>query len=675
MTRRAPKRRAGGEPTSARPSACDADADVTRVMTGATGFLGSNFLLRLLQRGEAVVAIARGADADERVRDALERAAASYSESFDQEDGAILTVVVGDICKSHCGIEEHVLRDLRARRPDELWHFAASLHFEERRRDFIWRHNVTGTEHVMRLATELGCRRFVYVSTAYTTGATPGEAAEELHDVCGPFNNAYEESKALAEWAVHVYCTEHGIDYAILRPSIIVGPSLTMRSGGSDTGLYGLMREMYSMRKPLREIARPLVVEAEPDTALNLVPVDWVVADILTLIDTDFCGRRIHHLTTDNTITIGITAPFVARMAGIPPIECIPTLPEDASPIEQMIVRRTEFYRSYFKNSKTFARTLPRRRGITVDELKAYMREYQRELRGETYTGVLERTVIKGPYGSQLCTFAGGQRGELAVVLVNAYGMPVDFMVPLAKRLAERYRVLSWESRGIPNLAGPFDPERVDLGAHASDLETVLDREGIELAHVVGWCTGAQVSLRFAAENPRRVRTLTLLNGSYRLSDAVPLTEFRSLTRKLARTISVERHFAEVYFEATYGRAQDGRSRESATVSAILGFSDPELIHLTSMPFRSVEAIYRYAHSIARFWDEPDHAWADHVAAPALVVTGSRDRIAHPAESREIVRRMPNARLSVMQEGDHFSLYRDPMLIEQVIDFLGSAAE
>ncbi len=648
---------------------------VLRIMTGATGFLGSNFLLRLLQRGEEVVAVARGADASARVRGALELAAASYSESLERSDGGGLTVVAGDICEPRCGIDDNTIRRLTRRGCDEFWHFAASLHFEDRRRELIWRHNVMGTEHALRLATDLGCRRFVYVSTAYTAGTAAGDVREELHDVRGPFNNAYEESKALAEQTVHAHCTERGSEYAILRPSIVIGPSRTLRPGGSDTGLYGLIREVHAMRKPLREIARPLVVEAETETPLNLVPVDWVVDDILTLIDTDFGGQPIHHLTTDNTISIGTAGPLVARLTGTPPFEFVPELPDDASPIEQMIARQTGFYKSYFKNPKTFLRSLPPHRGITVAELKGYMREYYRELRGETYAGVLERAVIEGYDGSHLCTFAGGEPGKPAVLLVNAYGMPVDFMVPLAKRLAERYRVLSWESRAVPNVVGPFDPAHVDLAAHVRDLETVLDKEGVELAHVVGWCTGAQVSLRFAAENPERVRSLALLNGSYRLPDTVPLTEFRSLTRKLARTISRERRFAQVYFDATYGKARDTRSQESATVSTILNFTDPELIHLTSMPFRSVEALYRYAHCIARFWDEPDHAWAASVAAPTLVVAGARDQIAHPTESKEIERRMPNAQINMMREGDHFSIYRDQALIEQVVTFFGAAPE
>ena len=51
---------------------------------------------------------------------------------------------------------------------------AANLRYHERHRASIVEDNVAGTREAVRLAASLGCRRFVYVSTAYTCGRRTG---------------------------------------------------------------------------------------------------------------------------------------------------------------------------------------------------------------------------------------------------------------------------------------------------------------------------------------------------------------------------------------------------------------------------------------------------------------------------------------------------------------------
>jgi pimeloyl-ACP methyl ester carboxylesterase len=166
------------------------------------------------------------------------------------------------------------------------------------------------------------------------------------------------------------------------------------------------------------------------------------------------------------------------------------------------------------------------------------------------------------------------------------------------------------------------------------------------------------------------------LNGAFRLSDDIPLTEFRKLTRRLMLTISRDRRFARTYYNAVFGLGLHGAgTQESDDATNVLSFADAELIHLTSLPYRSPETLFRYAHCVARFWDEPDHGWTAGVEAPALIVTAGCDQIAHQAESEEIHRKLTDSELVLLPQGDHFSVYRDGALVDRVFEFIAGSRD
>ena len=62
----------------------------------------------------------------------------------------------------------------------DCWHFAATLAYESRNREMIFRRNLEGTKHVLELAQRLGAKRFIYVSTAFVAGKRSGDIPETL---------------------------------------------------------------------------------------------------------------------------------------------------------------------------------------------------------------------------------------------------------------------------------------------------------------------------------------------------------------------------------------------------------------------------------------------------------------------------------------------------------------
>jgi nucleoside-diphosphate-sugar epimerase len=177
-------------------------------------------------------------------------------------------------------------------------HAAADTRFDETPDGAIRRTNVTGAENATRLAAALGADRFIFVSTAYVCGRTPGVILERvgwMHEA----NNDYEQSKRDAEQIVVAFGELTGTPVAIARPSIVVGESASGRAT-KFTGFYLGVRAAAALARGIPESERraiPLRMLGRATDPIDLVPVDYVAGSIahLALRQTPFEG--VVHLT------------------------------------------------------------------------------------------------------------------------------------------------------------------------------------------------------------------------------------------------------------------------------------------------------------------------------------------------------------------------------------------
>src|SRR5690348_17521761 len=90
-------------------------------------------------------------------------------------------------------------------------------------------------------------------------------------------------------------------------------------------------------------------------------------------------------------------------------------------------------------------------------------------------------------------------QGEGApVLLMHGLGYTREGWGPLRELLARRYRVLSYDNRGIGESEIPPGPYTVhDL---AADALQVLDQAGVERAHVLGTSLGGMASQLLRSE-------------------------------------------------------------------------------------------------------------------------------------------------------------------------------
>lgn len=652
------------------------------IVTGGTGFLGSHFLIKSLQtKIQHAYAIVRGNSEEERkakLTGALSKAIRSYIEKPNIDDIINrITIVDGDIEKLYCGVPENIQEAMTVAKIHSVWHFAASLNFEEYRRDKIQSKNMDGTANVVDLAEKCNSHNFVYISTAYTCGAQHGDIQENVHSVDRRYSNFYEESKNMAEQIVIKKCENLSLPLTILRPSVVIGNSQTKKTGGSTTGLYGFIREIMRLKKPLQGTNDKVRLFGMPFGEINLIPVDILCDDIMQILGEGLKDGMIYHLSSRRNPKTKRVIDIISEVVGIKNLSFEERSNDDLSSLEKLLEKRTVFYSNYLDSHKNFLRKLRTEHVIDEADFRGFVIEGMNEVDDGSVHHVFDFHKFTKEDGVELNLYTTGDRQKPAVVLINAHGMPAEFLVPLAKALKKNHFVATWETRLLPSANHESAVSNCGIEAHIDDLVSICEYLSIHKISLGGWCTGARVALESANRHPELVDRLLLMNGSFNFVGGAQ-TEFeRNMEAIMPRAASNE-NFAKLIHASIYTRKDTASSEEEKgaqdKTSILLSSTDPDLIHLTSMPFHNVGHLIRYAKLIAEFNEEKLDDRSKMPFQNTLIISGEKDVTANPKASFRIHQMMENSNLILSKDYNHFSLYNDADYIGKIVDFLEQKA-
>ncbi|MER3546372.1 MAG: NAD-dependent dehydratase [Rhodanobacteraceae bacterium] len=171
------------------------------LITGASGFVGSAIVRRLLQAGFEVRALVRP------------------NSRRDNLTGLDIEFVTGDVCDR--ASLESAMQDCHG-----VFHAAADYRLWARHPSQIYITNVRGSRNVLLAAARAGVRRMVYTSSVATLGLhEDGTPADEDTPVSyGDMIGDYKRSKFLAERRVRELARAQNFDVVIVNPAAPVGP-------------------------------------------------------------------------------------------------------------------------------------------------------------------------------------------------------------------------------------------------------------------------------------------------------------------------------------------------------------------------------------------------------------------------------------------------------------------
>jgi len=225
----------------------------TVFVTGASGFIGSAIVRKLVEAGFSVRALVRPTSR----RDHLTGLGVRFVEGDVRDRRSIRTAI------ADCRYVFHVAADYR------LW---------ARDRKEIFAANVAGTRAVMEEAVSAGVERVVYTSSVATLGLrSDGSPADESVSLSDQESiGAYKRSKIAAEHLVRGMVAEQGLPAVIVNPSAPIGP--------------GDLRPTPTGR--IIVAAASGWIPAFVDTGLNLVHVDDVALGHVAALNRGRIGER-----------------------------------------------------------------------------------------------------------------------------------------------------------------------------------------------------------------------------------------------------------------------------------------------------------------------------------------------------------------------------------------------
>jgi dihydroflavonol-4-reductase len=172
------------------------------LVTGASGFLGSELVKQLVANNESVRIIVRPSSDISHL--------ASIKDKIEIMEGDILDVPSLEIAMD--GIEK-------------IYHSAAVIGYDDSFYDSMYKCNIEGTANVVNVALTKGIKKLLHVSSIAAIGGKPNDLiSEETKWEKNEWTTHYGITKMLAEREVW-RAEQEGLEVVIVNPGIILGSS------------------------------------------------------------------------------------------------------------------------------------------------------------------------------------------------------------------------------------------------------------------------------------------------------------------------------------------------------------------------------------------------------------------------------------------------------------------
>ena len=283
----------------------------------------------------------------------------------------------------------------------------------------------------------------------------------------------------------------------------------------------------------------------------------------------------------------------------------------------------------------------------------------------------LGRQVIETEYGP--IEYARAGEGYPVLAVHGAMGGVDQGLMVAGPILDSGFQVISVSRFG--HLRSPLPPN-ASFSMQADVYACMLDALGIRQAAVFGISAGASTSIRFTARYPERVSALVLYSpaapGKVR-----PSTPPRAMFETLMRNDFL--YWASITYLRQWMQSVIGVPRGfvltpemEAEVKAVLAQTLPVSNRVDGFIFEmySPEWGAEFYESVSDTSPYP----LGKIKTPVLAINALDDPLAVPENVRDLVAKMPNARLFVVPDGGHLLLGHAQEVKSEITQFLRSIA-
>ena len=253
--------------------------------------------------------------------------------------------------------------------------------------------------------------------------------------------------------------------------------------------------------------------------------------------------------------------------------------------------------------------------------------------------------IIDGP--PRIAVDHGGC-GPLVIMLHGIGGNRTNWHDQLPE-FGRHFHAVAWDARGYGD-SDDYDGA-LDFGDFATDLARVIAHFGAQRAHLVGLSMGGVIAMDFATRYRDRVATLTLcdsLPGFGHLTEA----QRREFIRLRQEPLQAGKEPGDI--APTVARTLLGKSPQPGAFERLV--ASMTALHKDSY-LKTITGSVSYSRPLQ----------IESIAVPVMVVVGDEDTLTPPATSRELARRIPGARIEVIEAAGHLSNIEQPEAFNRVV--------
>lgn len=246
------------------------------------------------------------------------------------------------------------------------------------------------------------------------------------------------------------------------------------------------------------------------------------------------------------------------------------------------------------------------------------------------------------------------------VLLINGLSAPAAHWALQVRALAERFRVVTFDNRGVGETDLPPEPVYT-MARMADDAAALLRHLRISRAHVLGASMGGTIAMELALRHPRRVSSLVLA-CTWAQADARFLHTVESWIA-LSYRVPIDERYRHVLHPWVFSPRFLARKE------------DVERAFQRTMAYphqTKPEAVERQARGILA-WNGTRVKRLGAIKVPTLILVGKDDILTPPAFSRALVKLIRGSRLTVLPGGHAFFIEEAERFNQAVIRFLTRA--
>ncbi|HEY0547800.1 MAG TPA: alpha/beta fold hydrolase [Pyrinomonadaceae bacterium] len=246
------------------------------------------------------------------------------------------------------------------------------------------------------------------------------------------------------------------------------------------------------------------------------------------------------------------------------------------------------------------------------------------------------------------------------LVLIPGFGNGLWIWFKQVPALAARFRVITFDPRGISRSQAPDEP--ISIRLIADDVAALVRQLEIESAHILGASFGGFVAQEFALAYSLMTRSLTLCCTSYGGPHHVPppLTTLQAIA-------------------STKGLNTEERVRENLLLAFSPGYLEAngdEVEQVIEMRAANPVPEYAYLHQLQAAMVFNTEARVAEIKTPTLVITGDEDIIVPFDNSRNLAAKIPGAKLVIIKGGSHtFFIEQADEFNRAVTEFISSVGD